>query len=42
LITKACKEDLLAVEIIKALREGLRRMKRFSLAEYELKKQDLL
>jgi hypothetical protein len=38
LIIKAYKEDLLAVEIIKALREKLRRVKRFSLIEYELKK----
>jgi hypothetical protein len=41
LITKAYKEDLLAVEMVKALREGLRRVKRFPLIEYELKKNKI-
>jgi hypothetical protein len=41
LITKAYKKDLLAVEVVKALREGLKRIKRFFLIEYELKKDKI-
>ena len=38
LITKAYKEDLLAIKIVKTLRKELRRVKRFLLIKYELKK----
>jgi hypothetical protein len=41
LITKTYKKDLLAVEMVKALRKRLRRVKRFFLAEYELKKNKI-
>jgi hypothetical protein len=41
LITKIYKKDLLAIEIIKALREGLRKVKRFFLIKYELKKNKI-
>jgi hypothetical protein len=41
LITKAYKEDLLAVEIVKALREELRRVKRFFLIKYIFKKNKI-
>jgi hypothetical protein len=38
LITKTYKKDPLAVKMVKALRKKLRRMKRFPLIKYELKK----
>jgi hypothetical protein len=41
LITKTYKEDLLAIEIIKALRKELRRIKKFPLIKYKLKKNKI-
>ena len=38
MITKAYKKDLLAVKVVKTLRKELRRIKRFFLIKYELKK----